>query len=145
MPDLRRVFARPPAPPATVTYRSIDPSYDVYGWHVAIDRPALEWSELRDASRSGFELNGSGTGTVTTARAFRPNARVAATIRTSAQTTSDTLRADRDGRVTLTIPLGPGNPYQEDTPQAKATGGTRVYTARVDLTPARSSRTRPGA
>jgi S-formylglutathione hydrolase FrmB len=132
LPGIMRTFAQPPAPPSPFAYRSIDPAYAVYGWRVAVVRPALEFSELRDAGRRGFELLGSGSATVTTARLYAPRRRLAVTIRTGTGTERRTVTADRYGRVKLAVPIGPGNPNQEYSPAAAA-AGTAVYTAKVSL------------
>ena len=76
LPQLMHSFARPPARPAAVTHRAVEPAYEVFGWRVRLQRPALEFSELRDATRNGFTVRGSGTATVTTPRHYRPGARV---------------------------------------------------------------------
>ena len=76
-----RTFAHPPPAARAVHYRSIEPSYGVYGWQVRIDRPALEWSQLRRTSRRGFVHVGSGHARVTTARLFPPGVRVLTTLR----------------------------------------------------------------
>ena len=95
---------------------------------MAVKRPALEFSELRGASAKGFTLAGSGSATVRTTRYFKPYSIVRATI----GTTKKTLHAGRGGRVTVQVPLGPGNPDQEYTPQAQATG-TKMFTTKVKL------------
>ena len=54
-----------------------------------------------------------------------------------------TLRVRRDGRLRVEVPLGPGNPYQQSTPEAEAAGGTKVFTdARVDRRPGAAARLR---
>jgi S-formylglutathione hydrolase FrmB len=132
LPGIMRTFASPPAAPSPFDFRAVEPKYWVYGWHVQIARPALEFSELRDASRRGFELLGSGTAKVSSARYFKPRSIVRVTVRTAAGTRTRKLRAGRAGRVTVSVPIGPGNPDQEYSPQAAASG-TTVYTAKVTL------------
>jgi hypothetical protein len=132
-------FAHPPAPPSPFDYRSIEPDYGAYGWHVAVVRPALEFSELRDAGRHGLELLGTGRATVTTARLYAPRSMVGATVRTGTGIATRTLTADRAGRVEAAVPIGPGNPDQDYSPAATGTG-TNVYTAKVVLKPRRPRR-----
>jgi S-formylglutathione hydrolase FrmB len=129
LPQLMATFAQPAAPPARITYRSIEPRYSAYGWRVAVRRPALEWSTLGGASRRGFTLSGSGSATVTTPRTFAPRARIRATVRGH----SSMLRADGAGRLRVALRLGPSNAAQALT--AGAT--TRVFRVRVTLRPAR--------
>jgi S-formylglutathione hydrolase FrmB len=133
LPLVMSTFAKPPARPSPFSFRAVEPTYWVYGWRVQVERPALEFSELRDASRRGFDLLGSGTAKVRTSkRAFKPHSRVRATIRTGSGTKTRKLRAGRYGRVTVPLTLGPGNPDQQYTPAASASG-TKVYTAHVRL------------
>jgi S-formylglutathione hydrolase FrmB len=129
--DLPAVFADPPARPRSITYKTIDSDFSVYGWHVTIDRPALEFAKLGDATRRGFSLAGSGKAVVTTARIAKPGTTLLATVTTADGTKSTTpLTADGNGRVRVNVPLGPGNPDQEYSPQAKV-DGTQIYTTRV--------------
>ncbi|MEA2170412.1 MAG: hypothetical protein QOF76_3712 [Solirubrobacteraceae bacterium] len=137
MDPLMATFAAPPAPPAKVTYKSIEPSYSVYGWRVQMNRPALEFSELRDADKRGFTLAGSGNASVRTAAVFKRRQRVRATI----GSTVLKLHAGRRGRVIVPVTLGPGNPDQAFTfsalqaPGADPDAGTRVYRTTVTLKP----------
>ena len=59
LPRMLATFKRRPKPPATVTYASIEPAYDVFGWHVAVARKATELSQLADASKTGFACAGA--------------------------------------------------------------------------------------
>jgi hypothetical protein len=132
LPDIMRTFAKPPAPPSPFDFRAVEPKYRVYGWRVAIDRPALEFSELRAASGRGFKLLGSGNARVRTARYYRPHSLVRAKISTGGGPKTLKLRAGRNGRVTLDVPIGPGNAEQQYSPAASA-NGTTVYTVKVAL------------
>ena len=105
-------------------------------------RAASEFSTLEDARCRDFGLAGSGSAAVLTPPCLRPRTRYRVTLsgdRVAAHTL--TLRARRDGRLELEIPLGPSNPYQQYTPQAQATG-TAVYTTRATIAPARRARRR---
>ena len=120
LPALMRTFAHPRSPPAPFTYRSIEPTYEIYGWRVRIRRPALEWSQLRRAGRRGFVLVGSGHARVTSARLFRPGARVLATVRADrGRSRQESVTADGAGRVALALELGRGNTAQQYTPGAR--------------------------
>jgi esterase/lipase superfamily enzyme len=126
-------FAHPAPAPAAVSYTSADDSYTVYGWSVAMHRAAREFSTLENASKTGFRLAGSGSGTVLTPSVYRPGARYQLTV------SGDTVKrhrvlvtASRAGRLSILVPLGPSNPYQEDTAQAEASG-TVVYTTAVKI------------
>jgi S-formylglutathione hydrolase FrmB len=122
MPDLARVFAEPPDSPSPFTYRSIEPRYEAYGWEVEVERPALEFSELRSARREGFALLGSGTGTVTTAPLYAPGREIGVKLLSGAGTVRERIRVGPDCRLRIEAPLGPGNPYQQYTPQARVHG-----------------------
>jgi hypothetical protein len=76
---------------------------------------------------------------VRTAGYYKPRALVRVTIRGGSGSTTRKLRAGRKGRVTVTVPIGPGNPQQQYSPAASATG-TAVYTARVGLKGRRRAR-----
>lgn len=59
--------------------------------------------------------------------------------RSATGTTRTRVRAGRDRRLRLDVPLGPGNPYQERSPQARLAGGKKVFTTTVGIgRPARS-------
>jgi S-formylglutathione hydrolase FrmB len=129
-------FHHPVGNPAQFTYTSADTSYQVYGWRVSMHRKAREFSTLSDAGRKGFDLSGSGSGTVATPCVYTAGSRYSVHMfgdRTSARTVD--LRAARDGCLTLRVPLGPANPNKEDTAQAQA-HGTNVYTTDVSISKA---------
>ena len=132
LPRLMRALRRPPAPPAGVTHRAVEPAYEVFGWRVRVRRPALEFSELRGATRSGFTMHGSGTATVTTPRHHRPGARVRIVARSGGRVVRRAVvAAGPSGRLTVRIALGPGNRRQQYAPGAV----TRVHRVAVSLRP----------
>lgn len=116
LPRLMARFAARTPRPRRITHKRADPDFSVYGWRVHIERPAMEFATLAKASRHGFTLSGSGTGTVRSPRFFKPGERLAGG-----------LRAGRRGRVTVTVDLGPGNAMQQYRPGAE----TKVVTQRV--------------
>jgi S-formylglutathione hydrolase FrmB len=116
VPEIMRVFRRPPGPPARVTFKAAEPSYEAYGWRVRLRRRVLEFSELSRASRSGFTLTGSGSAVVTTPRLYRPGSRHAVSVKGATRT----LGADPHGRLHISFVLGPSNRFQEYTPEEKA-------------------------
>jgi S-formylglutathione hydrolase FrmB len=133
MPKVMDDFAHPPPMPAQVTYTSAEDQYSVYGWQISAHRTAREFSTLERASARGFSLAGSGSATVLTAAAYKRGARYRVTM-SGDQVSTRTLRlvARRDGRLRIEVPLGPANPYQQDTAQAQALG-TAVYTTTVTI------------
>jgi S-formylglutathione hydrolase FrmB len=132
MPQIMQTFAHPPLRPSSVTYTSIANDYSVYGWRVSLERPALEFSTLKDASRSGFTLLGSGTATVLTPAFYEPNATYGITQVTGGQHRSSVVHPDAGGRLKLPIELGPANAFQQFTAAALATG-TAVYDTTVAI------------
>ncbi len=129
-------FAHPVPAPRTVSFTSADDRYTVYGWSVVTHRTAREFSTLSGASCTGFTLAGSGSATITTPACLHRAARFVATVRFAGQTTTVDGVADGGGRMTVTVPLGPANPYPADTPQA-ALAGTVVRRATAVLRPVR--------
>src|SRR3546814_8183813 len=115
------VFAERRPAPRSFSFKAIEPRYDVWGWDVAIERPALEFSHLVDASPSGFELRGSGEAEVRTAPYYEPGQRVLAEVADSTGQSAVELTADASGRVDLAVTLGPGNPHQQLTTDRKST------------------------
>ena len=129
-------FAHPEPNPAPFTYTSADNTYSVYGWRVATQRTAREFSTLR-AGRRSFALAGSGSATVRTAPFYKPGTRYRITLSGDEVTTRSLIRrAGRSGRLTVKVPLGPPNPYQQYTAQAQV-AGTHVYTTNVTIARAR--------
>jgi S-formylglutathione hydrolase FrmB len=103
LPQIMGAFAAPPPRPERVTHVAAEPSYAAYGWRVAFDRERLAFTRLEDARRAGFTLAGSGTARVTTPPVHRP--RGAYRVRVGGAGTRR-LRADRSGRLRMTVPLG---------------------------------------
>ena len=85
--------------------------YEVYGWRVSINRAALEWSRLEDASRSGFTLSGSGSALVATAPLYRAGHVYTVTVGKAVRR----IAAGRHRRLRIAVPLGPANRFQEYT------------------------------
>jgi hypothetical protein len=137
-PLLHDLTANAP-PPATIDFQSDAADYTQWGWHVVLDRPAREFSRIQGASAGGFTLSGSGSATVRTPASYAPGAAGTATLDGDTVHASRRVTADRAGRLTLTVPLGPGNPAQQSTPGAT----TRVFTTRVRIdAPSRSCASR---
>jgi S-formylglutathione hydrolase FrmB len=126
-------FAHPAPRPPAFTYTSADDRYSVYGWTVSIRRVAREFSTLRVTSTRGFTLSGSGSATVLTPAVYRRRARYLVTLTGDQMATrSLKLTGGRDRRLKIEVPLGPSNPYQEDTLQAQATGDA-VFTTIIKV------------
>jgi S-formylglutathione hydrolase FrmB len=125
-------FAHPPATPTSFNYESIQPSFDIWGWHVTADpRRALEVLQLQNVSAHGLTLIGSGTTTVTTAPLFHGVRSVTVTNATPA-----TVVPTRAGRITVSVDLGPADSQQEYTSGAVTSETSRTVT----FTPHRARR-----
>jgi S-formylglutathione hydrolase FrmB len=133
LPRIMAVFAEHRQPPSTVSYSSIQPSYDVFGWSVRLDRPVLEVSRLADATSRGFVLRGTGKAVVRTPASYHPGQALDVVVRDVTGTHTSHLSAGHDGRVTVPVDLGAANPFQQDTAPARLTG-TAVHEARVTIT-----------
>jgi S-formylglutathione hydrolase FrmB len=129
LPWLMGVLADPPAPPRTVTFTAIEPTYEAYGWRVEMRRAALEFSTLRSATRAGFALSGSGDAVVSTPGHY--NRRCTYRVVTSGRAGHATAiqRPDGAGRLRVPILLGPDNTAQQFTAGAV----THVYESRATI------------
>jgi S-formylglutathione hydrolase FrmB len=104
-------FERPPAPPSPFDYESIEPEFDVWGWHVGADPGrAVEELQLQGVSAEGLTLVGSGTTSVTTPPLF-PGVRLVE-LHDAVQSS---VRPDRKGRLHFTVDLGQADTQQQDT------------------------------
>jgi hypothetical protein len=121
-------FAHPAPAPSPFTYTSAEPSYDVYGWRVSVKRSAMEFSALADASPHGFTVRGSGSASVVTARMYEPGSVHPVTFVRGGSRSKSSVRADRDGRLHLDVPLGQSNTGQQYRPGTLA---TRTFSTRV--------------
>jgi diacylglycerol O-acyltransferase / trehalose O-mycolyltransferase len=129
-------FANPAPTPEKVTYTIADQQYSVFGWSVTMHRVAEEFSTLGEADAHGFALAGSGSASVVTPRDYRHGKSYRVTMTGHEGTSSQVVHADSEGRLHLEVPLGPPNPYQEDTAEAIAAGST-VYTTLTTIKKAR--------
>ena len=130
-------FANPAPAPASFTYTTALPTYAEYGWLVRINRGAAEFSTLTTTTGRAFTLSGSGTAMVTTAPHYLPGRvyRITVAPATGAATTL-ARRADRHGRLSITVPLGPPDTTQEYSlgGPPEPSPGTNVNTTRVTIT-----------
>ena len=152
LPGLMAHFAAaqraPATTPATFSYSSVAPRYEIYGWNVAVTRKAAEFSALEVTGPRAFTVVGSGDALVQTPPLARPGARLRVTIAGKAITAT----ADAAGRLSVPVHLGPANPFQQYSPEAKAaaTGasqdatpfllfdnGSRFYRAKVRIAPSK--------
>lgn len=121
-----QVFTAPAAAPAVFDFRSIEPSFDIWGWSVEADpRRALEFLDLRAVSADGFTVSGSGATTITTPPIFRSTPTVTVDGKAAAVT------VDAAGRLTIPVDLGAANEVQQYAPGVV----TQVRSATVRILP----------
>jgi S-formylglutathione hydrolase FrmB len=103
----KRVLAAAPAVPATFDFRSIESSFDIFGWHIDADPGrAVEFLTVRAAGDS-IALDGTGRAIVTTPPRYRG---------LEAVDVNGTLSApDASGRVRFLVDLGPPHAVQQYT------------------------------
>ncbi|MEV4422390.1 alpha/beta hydrolase-fold protein [Patulibacter sp. NPDC049589] len=125
--QFQTVLAHPRPVPASFSYSSIEPDFDIWGWHVAADRRrAAEFLRLDDAGASGLTLTGSGLTTVTSPPSFAGVPRV-----DLAGATAGSVVPDPAGRIRFVVDLGPPDAAQQLTPGAT----TRRVRRAVSLRP----------
>ena len=131
LPDLMGVFAEQRPDPVAFSFRSIDTSYDVYGWDVALDRPVVEFSALDVTSPTTFAVSGTGAATVRTPPVFKPNRRHVVRI----DGVPSTMVSDPSGRLEVDVPLGPSNLAQQQFTPTHESPATAIHrrTVVVDL------------
>ena len=133
--------------PRAFAYRSAASAFAVWGWRFAAspDR-APEFLDVRDVSGNGFRMTGTGPVEVVTAPLFTPGR---AMVVTGAGDQPQTLRADRAGRLRLTVDLGSPSDVQEYSAASRTGLGRPRVTRTVRLRPCArcgaSSRRRHGA
>ena len=118
VPKMMADFAHPTLP-RSVSYTSIDSSWEQWGYGVSFVRAETqEFSSLTDGDPTGFSISGSGVATVITPPDYQPNSTVVVTIHAPAGAAAESTRVGPTGRVTAAIDLGSG-----------------THQARVDIAP----------
>jgi S-formylglutathione hydrolase FrmB len=123
LPRFTEVFAKNTAAPTSFDYRSIEPSFNIFGWAVKADpQRAAEFLDLSDVSNSGLTVTGSGLTRITTPPIFRGLKPVTVLINGEAST----VQPDHTGRISLDVNLGQPNQDQQYTFGATTTLHTSV-------------------
>jgi hypothetical protein len=130
LPGLMRTFARPPAQLASFGFTAAEPRFDAYGYRVDVHRDTLAFTTLGNVTRSGFTVTATTSATVTTAARYRPGAAYQVTVTTPRSRSDETLHVGRDGRLTISIPLGGSTTNQ---PDIDAATGQHPETATVTI------------
>ncbi|XVQ06820.1 alpha/beta hydrolase [Spirillospora sp. CA-255316] len=119
LPHLMKAFSRRTAP-RSFTVASISPQFTRYGWSVDVQRKVIEFSALEVAGSRDFTMIGSGSATVVTPPIGRPRAHYRVIIHSRNHRSTLWISACSEGRLTVPVPLGPGNPHQQYSPAADA-------------------------
>jgi S-formylglutathione hydrolase FrmB len=127
---ITRPVTTPAAPPTTFRYRSIAPSFSVYGYTVTVTRDVREFLDLTDVRADALTLTGSGRAVVRTAALYPPGR--------SYMVDSRTTVADAEGRLTFPVDLGPSHTAEQYGTQAMASEAAGNYwtTRTVRIAPA---------
>ncbi|WP_427118282.1 alpha/beta hydrolase [Pseudarthrobacter scleromae] len=111
---LRQVFAEPTALPDELSFTSVEPTFQAYGYVVRTTRKAAEFATLEGITANGFRLTGSGGATVTTAPRYKPGASYRiSTVTSQGESNMTVQRADTRGNLTIALGLGPSNTVQQ--------------------------------
>jgi S-formylglutathione hydrolase FrmB len=117
-------FADPVPAPSTFDYESIEPEFDVWGWHVLADpKRALEFMRLANVGDRSMIVSGSGLTTITSAPLFK-----GADLVVLSGATTQTAIPDEAGRITFDVGLGPADTVQQYTPGADPAEVAKVVT-----------------
>lgn len=102
-------------PPPSFRYRSIAPSFKIWDHQIEVERDVREFLDLTDVTRTGFTVQGSGEARITTAPRYA--AGHAYLIEGAAEEAFDVV-ADRSGRLTIPVDLGPSHTHDQFSTEA---------------------------
>jgi S-formylglutathione hydrolase FrmB len=132
-PRMTRALGR--RAPSSFDHRRAEPAFAIRGWSFRADpRRAVEFLDIRRASKRGLTLTGSGSERVTTARYFAPGQRVI--VRGGKRARS--VEAGGRGRLAFSVDLGPPHLEQQYTHAARLAGQDSAgyfKTRRIRFTP----------
>jgi S-formylglutathione hydrolase FrmB len=124
LPGVMAVASSTVGAPGPVTQLSYEPTFEAWGWRVALDRPCLEPARL-SIEPDGFAITGSGHGIVTTPPTFTPGS----TVRLHPARGAWDVDADHEGRVHVAVDLGPANTVDLDDRDGPSPVGEPVTVA----------------
>ncbi|HET7311086.1 MAG TPA: alpha/beta hydrolase family protein [Mycobacteriales bacterium] len=105
MAPMMAAFANPTTPD-TISYTSIDQSWEQWGWSVSWARSAAQqFSTLDNARADGFSLTGAGDAHVVTPALYLPGETVTVTVQPSSGGSASTTTATADGSGRLALDL----------------------------------------
>lgn len=113
---MNRLFAEGVETPRTFSYKTVDRAFSVWGYDMSVERPNNEFLNVLGARTDGtaFTLAGTGVATVRTPATVTSGEpyRVVVTP-DGAEPVESTVVAGGDGRLTMTVPLGPTRTLDE--------------------------------
>ncbi|MDJ1433822.1 alpha/beta hydrolase-fold protein [Halostagnicola sp. A-GB9-2] len=128
--DFLEVFRRDPVDPSGFNYRSIEPSFDVWGWQVnrpALTRETAEFLDLENVTADGFTVTGSGKIEFVTPGFYEPQDRFAVTADGHASSVSPgVVTADDGGRLSFTVRAGPPAKPRGNVPDESAVSDSKT-------------------
>lgn len=122
LPVMQQTFAANLGTPTSFDYQAIEPSFDIFGWHLSPQRDVAEFLYLTDVSLDGLKLKGSGVVEVTTPPAYVPGQHywVLAPGQPGIDVWPNRPQADAAGRLRFNVKLGDSHQYQQFTTQQAA-------------------------
>jgi S-formylglutathione hydrolase FrmB len=103
-------IGHPTPQPEGFSFRAARTHFDAWGWSFSVsNRDVTEFVYLSDVGSGGFETLGSGSLAVTTAPLYKPGARYAVDVNDARQI----IRAERSGRLSFTVDMGPSHDVQQ--------------------------------
>jgi S-formylglutathione hydrolase FrmB len=123
MPTSSATFT--PTPPGSFRYRSISPTFSVWGYDVTVQRQAEEFLDLDTVTAAGFQIRGTGSAVITTAARYRQGTHY--TVAGTGPAGPVTLTADRSGRLRIPVDLGPSHVDNQYSVPGMALSGTAGY------------------
>lgn len=119
-PDMKEVFESDTEDPAQFSYKSIEPSFEVWDWHVDrqdLDRRTAEFLHLENVTPDGLTVRGWGMTSLVTPRYYRPGADYELSVEEeSAAVRPTTVQADESGRLEFSVRVGPAANYAQSAP-----------------------------
>lgn len=117
LPRLIAVLDDPAPAPSPFTYRSAEPSFQVHGWTMEMERSVREFAIIDGVTTSGLAVTGSGRANVITPASYAHGKRY---LVESDDGDLQVVAADKTGRLRFVVDLGPSNRYQQYTLAADA-------------------------
>ena len=87
LPEANKYFASTHSAPTTVSYRTVDTNFSVWGYNVSVNRPDDEFLNMTNVRMDGraFTLNGTGVDSIQTPAQFVPGTSHTVTITVNGQ------------------------------------------------------------